>query len=520
MTDHLHQVPNTAAADGPPPALLSYQQEWIADESAFKVMEKGRRTGVTWAEAADDVLIAASARSEGGQNVYYIGTEKEMTEEYIQACAMWAKVFNRAAGLIEQGFWDEEEEDKHILTFTIRFPSGFKIVALASRPRKLRGRQGVLVGDEAAFQDDLDELLKAAMAFLVWGGKVRLISTHDGADNQFNEVVQEIRARKRKGTLHRVTFRDAVDQGLYRRVCLRLGKEWSARDEQAWMDDIYAFYGDAAEEELDCVPRNSGGKFLSLVLIESRMRDGKPMLRFECKQGFEAKPDHEREQLVQEWLDEDVLPHLLLLDKNCFHAGGWDFGRTGDLSVFAPLKKQKDLRATPPFLVELRNVPFRQQEQICFFILDRLPKLMAAAFDARGNGQYLAEVAMQRYGARIHQVMLTEKWYGEQMPKFKAHLEDGTLFDLPKDADLRTDLRAFETIKGIPRLPDKKTKGADKGQRHGDAGIALVLADFASAQDFPEYDYEAVRTRRGPDEDAVHRDIRTTGGFKTQRGIL
>lgn len=49
-------VPNTAAADVPA-ALMPYQQRWIADPANLKLMEKGRRTGITWAEASDNVLI-------------------------------------------------------------------------------------------------------------------------------------------------------------------------------------------------------------------------------------------------------------------------------------------------------------------------------------------------------------------------------------------------------------------------------------------------------------------------------
>ena len=183
-----------------PSVLLPYQQRWIADPSPFKVAEKGRRTGLTWAEASDDVLIAAADKAAGGQNVYYIGQDKDMTEEYIDACAMWAREFNQAAASVEQGLWDDADDEgnsKSILTYTIRFPkSRHRITALASRPKKLRGRQGVLVGDEAAFQDDLDGLIKAAMAFLIWGGKVRLISTHFGVDNPFNTLVNDIRSGK------------------------------------------------------------------------------------------------------------------------------------------------------------------------------------------------------------------------------------------------------------------------------------------------------------------------------------
>lgn len=486
-------VPNTANLQvAPPPALLPYQQEWIADKSGFKIMEKGRRTGVTWAEAADDVLIAASTKTAGGQNVYYIGTEKEMTEEYIQACEMWARVFNHAASEIEQGIWEEDEEDKNILTYTIRFPSsGNKIVALASRPRKLRGRQGVLVGDEAAFQDDLEELLKAAIAFRIWGGKVRLISTHDGVENQFNDLINLVKAGKRKASLHKITFKGAVAQGLYDRIALRLGEKWARENPpERFVADIYDEYGEAAAEELDCIPRNSGGRYLSMALIESRQSADTPILRLNCRDGFETLPEHIRQAQIRDWCEEHLLQLLSALPETARSYVGEDFARSGDLSVVVPLLMGADLVRREPFHVELRNVPFRQQEQVFFYIVDRLPNFMHGKLDARGNGQYLAEVAMQRYGeARIEQVMLTEKWYGENLPHMKAGLEDGTLEDLPRHEDVMSDLRAFEIIRGVPRIPERKARGKDGGQRHGDYGVALALAHAASRQEVAPIEY-------------------------------
>ncbi|EOT8011973.1 hypothetical protein ACKY3E_005851, partial [Escherichia coli] len=83
---------------------------------------------------------------------------------------------------------------EEILTYMIRFPnSGFKIQALSSRPSNLRGLQGDVVIDEAAFHESLDELLKAAMALTMWGARVRIISTHNGVDNLFNQYIQEAR---------------------------------------------------------------------------------------------------------------------------------------------------------------------------------------------------------------------------------------------------------------------------------------------------------------------------------------
>lgn len=113
--------------------LLGYQKRWVADTSQLKIAEKSRRTGLTWAEAADDVMIASLAKSEGGSDVFYIGSNKEMAREFIDACAMWAAQFNRAAGQIQEELFNDE--DKDILTYVIYFASGFKIKALSSNPK-------------------------------------------------------------------------------------------------------------------------------------------------------------------------------------------------------------------------------------------------------------------------------------------------------------------------------------------------------------------------------------------------
>ena len=146
--------------------------------------------------------------------------------------------------------------------------------------------------------------------------------------------------------------------------------------------------------------------------------------------------------------------------------------------------QEKNLVRRVPFVLELRNVPFRQQEQITWYLMDGLPGLLGAAFDARGNGAYLAEYAMQRYGSgRVQQVMPTEGWYREHMPPVKAALEDGNLVDLPKDEDTLDDLRAVQVVNGVPRVPEQRSKAkADGGKRHGDSAIALALAYFASRE--------------------------------------
>lgn len=498
-----------------PAVLLEYQKEWIGIRAPLKVGEKSRRIGLTWAEAADNVLVAAAEKKAGGQTVYYLGYNQDMTVEYIQACAMWARAFNYAAEEIEEGIWPDSDPDKHIKTYTIQFPSGHRIVALTSRPSNLRGRQGVVVVDEAAFHQDLAELLKAALALLIWGGEVHVISTHDGTENPFNELIEEIRAGKRKGTLFRCTFQEAVDDGLYKRVCMRKGIPYIEEEEAAWVADVYSFYGDAAEEELNCVPSQGGGAYLSLALVESRTSRESPVLRLKYPQGYETAPEHVRMAESLEWCERELLPLLKAMPTDVQSFYGMDFARSGDLSVFWPLLKEQNLRKRTPFVLEMRNVPFKQQEQILFYIVRRLPNFLKGAHDARGNGQQIAESAAVEFGFnRIEQVMLTEGWYRDNMPPFKAALEDDTLYDIPADKDVTGDIRAFRVVKGVARIPEHRTteKGGDK--RHGDAGVALVLGDFASRQEVEIFEYHRVAPSAQHD-----RQVKRGAGWRSGKGI-
>jgi len=483
--------------------LLPYQARWVADQSPVKVMEKSRRIGVSWAEAADDALYSSEKGKGEKRNVWYIGYTKDMALEFINDCANWARAYNLAASEMEEIEIPDTKEyegviqEKKILSYQITFASGWRITALSSRPTNLRGKQGRVVIDEAAFHDDLAGLLKAAMALLIWGGQVRIISTHFGDANEFNSLIQDIRAGKKKYSLHRVDFDEALADGLYKRICEVLKREWSPEAEVKWRQEVIDSYGDDADEELFCVPSQGTGTFLTRALIETCLSPDIPVIRYEQPASFAELPDHIRYAEVEEWCDEVLMPLLSGIDPERNAVVGEDFGRTGDLSVFIPLIEQQSANWHAPFHVELRNIPFQQQEQIFYYICDRLPRFRYGALDARGNGQYLAERAMQRYGAsRIAQVMLTEQWYRENMYQYKSAFEDKTIL-LARDADVIEDHRAFKVIKGVAKLPETKTKGQDRKQRHGDSGIAGALAWFAVHAEWGgDIEYESTGVKR------------------------
>ena len=482
--------------------LLPYQKAWVADQADVKFIEKSRRVGISWAEAADDTLYASQKGTGEKRNVWYIGYTKDMALEFINDCANWARAYKMAVSSISE--YDEPDEDengivkeKKILAYKITFESGWRITALSSRPTNLRGKQGRVVIDEAAFHDDLPGLLKAAMALLMWGGQVRVISTHFGDSNEFNSVIQDIRAGKKPYSLHRVTFDEALDDGLYRRICEVLKREWSSEAEKAWRQGIIDSYGDDADEELFCIPSQGTGVWLTRAVIEKCLSPDIPVIRYEQPSSFAELPDIIRYAEVKDWCEEVLQPYFINLDANQNSVIGEDFARTGDLTIMNPLLEQQNATWRALFHLELRNIPFQQQEQIFYYICDRLPRFRYGALDARGNGQYLAERAMQRYGAdRIAQVMITETWYRENMPAYKAAFEDQTIM-LARDADVIEDHRAFKVIKGVAKLPEIRQKGKDNKKRHGDSGIAGAMAWFATRAEWGgEIEFQSTGIKR------------------------
>lgn len=505
MTDARQLVPSSA--EGAPPALLPYQAEAVASDARVNVWEKSRRIGASWALAELAAETSASAADAGGMDTLYIGYNLDMAREFIDDAAFWAGHLAAFAGeapeIREMVFEDRDPatgETRAIKAYRIDFASGFSIQALSSRPRSLRGRQGLVIIDEAAFHDDLAGLIKAALALLIWGGRVWIVSTHLGADNPFNELVEDIRAGRRPYRLFRTTFDDALAEGFYERNRMVLearGQEVAPKEE--WVAAIRADYGENAAEELDVVPSQGSGVWLTRAVIDACMNAAFPVVYRHFEDGFELMPDHVREAAVEAWLEDEVAPLMDALDPALQSFLGGDFGRSGDLSVLWP-GQLSGARLVVPFAVELRNCPFRQQEQVLNFVADRLPRFMAGKLDARGLGAALAEFAVQRYGTRIERVMATREWYREHMPPFKARFEDTTV-EIPRDDDVRQDLRAVRLDKGVPIVPEgARTRSVRGGQRHGDAAIAGVLLNAAAAMDVADYGYLPAPRARPMDE--------------------
>jgi phage FluMu gp28-like protein len=467
-----------------PAILLPYQIRWHQDLHPVRVGKKSRRIGFSWgALASESVLEAMPAKR--GMDQHYMGYNQGMAAEYIGDCAFFAKAFG--AAIRERSVWKTSllinNERTDILRYKVTFANDKKIEAHSSNPHNWRGRKGHARIDEAAFHQDLKEVMKGAMAFLMWGGRVDVVSTMNGEDNAFAEICREIEAgQKPRYSLHQVTFTDALRAGFYERVCLILNKDYSRAAETDYEDEIRGSYLSAedAAEELDCVPKRGSGAYFTRMLIESRQEKGVPILRLRKPPEFVLDPN--RLEVVREWIEQVLKPVVDAMPTDHRTALGWDFGRTADLSVAWPLQEVSPTLWRTPFLLELRNIPFDCQMLISDWLLENLPLFHHGKYDARGNGQSHAEHAQQKFGVnKIEAVMASASWYAVQFPLYKQAYEGNIL--VPESEDVIADHRLIVLHKGNPTMADTRIKGSDGLPRHGDSAIAGLLAWAAAREE-------------------------------------
>ena len=425
--------------------LLPYQARWVEDRAGLKVIEKARRVGISWSEAYDAVMHAGA----GGGNVYYQAYNWEMTRGFIEDCAGWARELQLAAGT-----WGETlvDEGRGIQAFRIAFASGREILAMTSAPRAFRskGRPGDLaIVDEAAFVDDLDEVLKAALAFRVWGGRAHVISTHNGEASAFAALCRDVRARMRPGSIHRITLKEALAQGLFRKIAPAQGLQWSADGEADWEAEIRAEYGSHAPEELDCIPAAGGGAWLGWDAIRA------------CEDPAAGDP--------------------------AAYAGGSatigvDVARRRDLWVAAVLESVGDVLWLRELAVE-QGIPFSQQRTIVADLAVRY-RPCRIAVDQTGMGEAVVEQLQEDLGRSVVEgVLMTGPRRLDAATALREAVEDRRL-RIPPDGELRRDLHAVRAeagLTGAPRLMAERS-GTDG---HADRFWALALACAAARATAP-----------------------------------
>ena len=424
------------------PFLLPYQVRWVKDRAGLKVIEKARRVGISWTEAYDAVMHAGWA---GGGNVYYQAYNLEMTRGFIEDCATWAQALQIGAGARGETLIVEAGRD--VRAYRIAFPSRREILAMTSAPRAFRskGRPGDLaIVDEAAFVDDLGEVLKAALAFRVWGGRAHVISTHNGEASPFAALCRALREGVQPGSLHRVTLKQALAEGLYRCISGAQEQPWSAQAEATWESELRAEYGAHAGEELDCIPAAGEGAWLPWEAIRA------------CEDPTAGDPA-------------------------AFAGGtatvGVDVARRRDLWVAAVLEQVGDVLWLRDLAVR-QGIPFSQQRAIVGDLAARY-RPVRIAVDQTGMGEGVVEQLQEDLGrGMVEGVLMTGPRRLDVATALREAVEDRRL-RIPPDAELRRDLHAVRAEAGptgAPRLLAERA-GTDG---HADGFWALALACTAA----------------------------------------
>ena len=431
-----------------PRTLLPYQARWVADRSPLKVCEKSRRIGMSWTEAYDSVMHAGANNG----NVYYQSYSLDMTRTFISDCAEWATALQIGADAIGETLITIDDDEK-IPAFRLPLACGREIVAMTSAPRAFRskGKPGdVAVIDEAAFVDNLAEVLKAAMAFLLWGGTVHVLSTHNGEGSEFNRLVESINDGSRPGSVHRIPFDAAVAEGLGKRRMAVVGLAWSAEAEREWVDQVRREYGADAAEELDCVPAAGDGPWLTWDLIRA------------VEHADAGKPELYGGGLVVIGNDIARRRHLWV---------AWAAELVGDVMWTREI-------------VEMQNKKFADHDAA----LDALAakyRVLRFALDQTGMGEKPVEDAQTRYGeARVDGVLMSGARKLALATSLRQRCEDRKI-RIPASTAVRTDLHAVRKVAGplgTPRLVADEDKNRGHADRFWSAALACGAAELGTAR--------------------------------------
>ena len=229
-----------------PFALYEFQQDTVRDfvDNRFNVILKARQLGISTLTAGYSLWLMTFFQD---KNILVIATKQDTAKNLV------TKVRVMHANLPS---WLKQRctEDNKL---NLRYTNGSQIKASASGPEAARSEAlSLLILDEAAFIDKIDEIWTASQQTLTTGGSCIALSTPNGVGNWF----------------HR-TWVDAEEgRGLFNDIKLH----WTVHPdrEQDWRDEQNTLLGlQGAAQECDCDFITSGTSVIDGVLLEKMKSD-------------------------------------------------------------------------------------------------------------------------------------------------------------------------------------------------------------------------------------------------------
>lgn len=422
--------------------LYAYQQQWLQDQSRFKIAMFARQAGKTFTSTLEIVLDCVKADIEGKRARWVILSrgERQAREAMNEGIKLHLKAL--AAGFQEY----EYDWDTNVKALEVELPNGSRITALPANPDTARGFSANVLLDEFAFHQDSRAIWKALFPVISKPElKLRVISTPNGKGNKFYELMT---GNNDYWSRHITDIYHAVADGLPRNIEeLRKG----ADDEDLWAQEFELKWLDEASAWLD------------FDLITS------------CEHEMAGIPEHYQGGL-------------------CYV--GVDIAARNDLYVIWVIEEVGDVLWTRE-IIEKRRISFAEQDMLLDGVFNRY-RVIRCCMDQTGMGEKPVEDAKRRYGTtRVEGVLFNNSSKLLLATQGKEAFQDRKLRIPQGNNALRADLHKLKKVTsatGAPRfVADSDSNG------HADRTWAGFLAVNAGNDGYQPMEVTLVPRRHGED---------------------
>lgn len=181
--------------------LYPFQLRWLLEPSRRACCVKARQIGWSHTTAANGVIWGAMH----GELTTIVSIKQEGSDEVLDKAEKHASVLSALGSSMAMPVKSNSTE--------LHFASGGRIIALPSSGA--RGYTGNVILDEFAYHQRPGDVWDATVPAAGLGGfRVRVMSTPNGAGNDFHSLVESIKAEKIKGwKLHEVDIDQAIADG-------------------------------------------------------------------------------------------------------------------------------------------------------------------------------------------------------------------------------------------------------------------------------------------------------------------
>lgn len=448
--------------------FLPYQQRYILDRSTVVLWQKSRRVGADFCEA----YRCVAERIDGTRtcDYWYSSADESAAVEFMQYVRMWARdIFGVAIEMVT-GLDPYDHRDIKVMSVVLPEVNGRRprITAMASNPKSFRSKGGDVCVSEFAFHDDAEALWKALAPVTMWGGRIRVISTHHGEDSKFCELIgqamrhidPETHGKPRKtdvrASLHTTTIHDAIADGLVERINTVTGQRLT-REEFLANEQAKCSRQEVWDEEFECKPRADGDSYFKYELL-------RPVAIAETQTC---------------WADGAFIAEVIrgAEGADCLYAGA-DIGRKSDLFAVWVLAQFGGMRRTIGVFAA-RDIRFAVMESV----LHRLMAIESAggvrriAIDETGLGMQLAERMVEKYRNRAEAVGFTAAVKEDLVTTARRDIEERTV-TLPDELGVLAEFNAFRKINTTAK--NERYNADETSEGHSDRAVACMLALHAA----------------------------------------